>query len=129
GGATRGESARARNPQRRARKLERLQFLFEELLSMQVGIETVFAQKLLVRAALDDTAVLQHEDQIGIHHGRNPMADDDNRASAVMLPQVGKNGCLRIRVDGRKRIIQNKDAWKADECARDRGSLLLAARK
>src|SRR5690606_3770963 len=63
-------------PQTASSELERLQFLFEELLSMQVGIETVFAQRRLVRAAVADPAGLQHADQIVIHAGCNPGADE-----------------------------------------------------
>src|SRR5580704_15573504 len=46
---------------------------FEQLLAVQVGVIAFAGEQLVVRAALDDAAVAQDDDLVGVLHGRNAM--------------------------------------------------------
>src|SRR5262245_23376164 len=63
------------------------QFLFQQLLSIQLRVVPVARQQLRVRAPLDNPAVVEHDDFIGFFHSRNPMADEDRRAVPHDLSQ------------------------------------------
>ena len=49
--------------------LDRVQFLFQHLLLMQVGIVAARAQQLVVRPLLNHAPVIEHDYAIGIPHG------------------------------------------------------------
>ena len=43
--------------------------------------------QLVVRALLDDPAVLEHDDQVGVADRREPVRDDERRAAREQLAQ------------------------------------------
>ncbi len=52
-----------------------------ELRSVELGVEALGREQLQVRAALDDPALVDDENLIGLANGRQPVRDDD-RGSA-----------------------------------------------
>src|SRR5579871_5498520 len=44
------------------------------------GIEAAAQEELLMRSALDDDAVVEHQDLVGAHDGRKPMRDHQRGA-------------------------------------------------
>src|ERR671922_272436 len=44
------------------------------------GVEPAAGQELRVRALLDHTALLEHDDQVGVANRREPVGDDEGRA-------------------------------------------------
>ena len=82
-----------------------------------------------VGAALGDLPLLQHENQVGVLHGRDAVADDDDGAPAVVLAQVAQDGALGLRVDRREGVVEDQDAGPPDEGAGDGRALLLATRE
>lgn len=67
-------------------------------------------EELLVGAALDDLALVEDENEIGVHHGGNPVTHDDDRALSVMAAQVAEDSRFGVRVDGRKGVVEDQDA-------------------
>src|SRR5438552_11089491 len=78
-----------------------------------------------MRSALDDAAVVEHENLIGILHRRNAVRHDEHRASFSDLAQRVKNALLGRRVDGAQRVVENEDWRIANQSARNRRALLL----
>src|SRR3546814_6027378 len=52
-----------------------------ELGAVEVGVEAALAEQVGVGALLDDPAVLDDQDQVGVAHGREPVGDDERRRS------------------------------------------------
>src|SRR3954468_13069283 len=44
------------------------------------GVEAILAEQLGVGAALGDAALVEHDDLIGVDHGRETVGDDDRGA-------------------------------------------------
>ena len=47
-----------------------------------LGVEAALAQQLVVGAALGDAALVEHDDLVGVDHGRQAVGDDDRGAAA-----------------------------------------------
>ena len=67
--------------------LQLCNLLFQQLLPVEVRIQPFAAQQFLVRSPLGNNPVFQHENEIGIHHRRNTVADNDDRAGALVPAQ------------------------------------------
>ena len=80
-------------------------------------------------AARGDPAVFEHDDLVGEGDRREAVGDDDRRPAAHRLAQAVANPRFGGRVDGRRRVVEDQDAWVDDECAGDRESLPLTARE
>ena len=65
--------------------LQRLLFYGLGLAAPHVGVDAVLHHQRHVRAALGDAALDQHDDLVGVDHGRQAMGDDDGRAAARYL--------------------------------------------
>ena len=55
-------------------------FQFESA-GVELIVGALLSNQILMSAALDDMAVVQNHDTIGIHDGRKPMGDDKHRAA------------------------------------------------
>ena len=100
-----------------------------------VGLDAVEARidamrigdQLPVRAFLDQPAVRQHDDVVGIDDRRKPVRDDDRGA---VLHHLGER-CLHARlgfvVERRGRLVEQQDRRVAHDGAGDRQALALAA--
>ncbi len=80
-------------------------------------------------AELDDAAGVQHGDLVGVAHGGDAVRDEDGGAAAHDLPQVIEDAFFGVGVNAGEGVVEDQDAWIADESARDGGALLLAARE
>src|SRR6478735_4664793 len=76
---------------------------------VQVGVEAAGAQQIVVAAALDDAAVLQHEDAIGGDDGRQAMRDHQRRAADQRVGQCELDRLLRLGVEVRRRLVEDHD--------------------
>ena len=80
-----------------------------ELGAVEVGVEAAGGEQLGVRAALDDPAVVDDEDLVGVADGRQPVRDDDRRTSG----QSGREGPLhrdlRLGVEVGRRLVEDDD--------------------
>ena len=94
---------------------------------VDLAVETALAQQLVVPAALDDAAALQHQDLVGRLHGAQPLGDDEGRAALHELRQRLLDQVLRLRVHARGGVVEDEDARVQEQRARDGHALLLAA--
>ena len=87
------------------------------------------ATSCVVRAALGDAAVVQHEDLIRVAHGRDAVRHDDRRPLAHDAAQPGQDLLLGVGVHRRERVVQDQDRRIDHHRARERRALLLPARQ
>src|SRR5215467_1442568 len=105
------------------------EFLFEELLVVEVAVIAIQSKEFVVRAEFDDASAVKDSDAVRVANRRNAMRDEDGRAAFHHVAQVIENFVFGLCIDAGKRIIQNQDARIADEGARDRSALFLSARE
>ena len=85
--------------------------------------------QLVVRPLLDDAAVLEDDDQVGVADRREPVRDHEGRAareqrrSALLDPPLGAD------VDGRGRLVEDQDARVGEQRPREGDELALAERE
>ena len=84
------------------------------------GIDAAFLEQLVVAAALDDAPCLEHDDLVGIDHGRQAMGDDQSGAVARHLAERALDFLLgqlssaevassRTRIGGPLRMVRAID--------------------
>lgn len=95
----------------------------------QRGVITALADELGVRAHLDDAALLQDEDAVGVDDRREPVRDDERRPSLHQRFQRRLHRLLGLRVESESRLVEYQNARILEQCARDGESLPLAHRK
>ena len=52
-----------------------------------VAVEAVVGHEFCVRAELDDSAMIEHDDDVGVGDGAEPMGDDERRAGGEQIDQ------------------------------------------
>src|SRR5881394_3016223 len=105
------------------------EFLFEQLAFVQVGVFTIQTKKLLVSAAFDDLAILEHADQVSVLNGRDAVRHDQGRPVRPHVTQIMKDLFLRVRVDGRQRVVEDQYSRIAHDGTSYSSSLLLPTGK
>src|SRR5262249_37810001 len=95
---------------------------------MQRGVASAGADQLVMAAILHDTAALQRDDAMGHPHRGQSVGDDDNRASLRDPAHVLLHDTLALIVERARRLIEDEDAWIADQGAGDGNALALPAR-
>src|SRR5205085_5646025 len=81
------------------------------------------------RALLDDPAVLEDDDQVGVPDRREPVGDDERRPSREEQAEGALDLALGADVDRRGRLVEDEDARVGEEGARERDELALAERE
>ena len=99
------------------------------LLVVELPVAAVQREQLVVRAALDDLAVLEHQNLIGAPDRRQPVRDDERRAPLPQRPQAVLDQRLALAVEARRRLVEDQDARVRENRARDGDALPLAARQ
>ena len=82
-----------------------------------------------MRAALDDPALIEHEDEVGVHDALDAVGDDEGRAVLHQVIQRLPDLRFRLQVDRGGGIIQHEDAGILEQRAGDGDALLLSAGK
>ncbi len=95
------------------------------LLAIQLRVDTAAADEFLVLSLLDDTAVLEDDDQVGIADRGYAMRNDERRSRSHHTAQPRQNLLFRVRIHGRHRIVQNQNRGIHENRARHGGSLFL----
>jgi len=90
-------------------------------------VPTAAREQVLVRAHLDNPPVVEDDDLIGIADGREPVGDCDRRAALGEALERGLDRSLGLRVERRRRLVEDEDGRVAENRARDCDALLLAA--
>src|SRR6478736_8629042 len=127
---------RIRRPQRACPLgfLQRMRQFFARFLRLaltrpQAGIETVLRDQLRMRALLDEPALFQHDDVVGVHDGREAVRDDERRAVAGDLVERVLDLFLGMAVERARRLVQHQDWRRFQDRAGNRHALLLAPRQ
>src|SRR5436309_7466953 len=106
----------------------------------QVGLEAVLPRvevevaaalrvQRLVRAALDDAAVLDHQDLVGAPDGREPVGDDEGGAVLHQVGEARLDERLGLGVEARGGLVEDQDARVGQDGAGDGDALALPARE
>ena len=82
-----------------------------------------------MRALLDDAAVLEHDDQVGIADRREPVRDDERGSVLEQQMQRLLDLSLGADVDRRRRLVEDQDPRVGEQRARERDQLALAERE
>ena len=80
-----------------------------------------------MRAVLDDPALFDGDDAVGVSQGRETVGDQDHRAILADAAHVGLDRRLALVVQGRGRLVEDKDARIADQSSGDGDTLTLPA--
>src|SRR5664279_4093541 len=93
----------------------------------QLPVGTALSEQLGVGAALDDAAILHHQDQVGPGHRTEPVSDHDPRATEPV--QVVMHRTLGERVEIARRLVQQQDRGTVNQGPGQREALLLTTGK
>src|ERR1700687_489208 len=92
------------------------------------GIAPAAAQQIVVPAALDDLAALDHQDRVGMHDGVQAMGDDDGGAIPAEMLDRFLHLLFGFRIQRRGRLVEQDDWRVLDQRPCDRDALALSAR-
>jgi len=73
------------------------------------GINAVAGEEVAVTAAFDDTPSLQHQNLVGINHGRQPVGDHKGGSALGDVVEVVGDGLLHIEFGVRLQSLQDRD--------------------
>ena len=85
--------------------------------------------ELVVRARLDEPAVVEHRDRVGVADGGEPVGDRDRRAPAGQLVERPLEGALGGGVERRGRLVEHEHGRVAQDGAGHGQPLLLTTRE
>ena len=78
-------------------------------------------------AALDDEAVVEDDDLVGMDDRRQAVGDDQRRAVGGDAVERRLDLALGVDVEGRGRLVEDQDRRRLEHGAGDGDALLLAA--
>src|SRR5215470_2375050 len=82
-----------------------------------------------MRAHFDDASGVQHDDAVGAANRREPVRDDDRRATGHQIVERLLHHHLAFGVERAGRLVEDQNWRVLQNRARDRDALALAARK
>src|SRR3954468_15308159 len=94
-----------------------------ELRPLERSVRAVQRRELGGRPALDDAAVLQHDDLVGVFDRRQAMRDHERRAVAHEFQQRFLESPFRFVVERRRGLVEDQDGRVLEQGARDRDAL------
>ncbi len=77
-------------------------------------------------AALDDATPIEHENLRGMRHGRESVGDNEHRTPGQQALDGFLYKPLVLRVERRRRLIEDQQRWVHQQCTRDGDTLPLA---
>jgi len=80
-------------------------------------------------ARLDEATRIQDQDAIGVDDRRQPVRDDQRRATAGNLVELCLDQAFGARIQRRRGLVENEQRRVFQQGARDRDTLLFAAGK
>src|SRR5690606_9888630 len=97
------------------------------LLLVEAAVEAALAEEFLVRAALDDAALVHHEDLVGGLDGGEAVRDDEGGAPAAEVLEAVADEGLALGVEAGGGLVEDEDAGVGDDRTRDGDALPLSA--
>src|SRR5215211_1609040 len=95
--------------------------------TIEAGVAAAAFEKLLMRAALDNAAVFQHEYRSRLPHGHQVVRDNDGCAPLHQSPQRLHHPLPRPDVESGRRLVQDEDRSVPHHCPRYGKPLPLSA--
>ena len=92
-------------------------------------IDAALRQQPVMGAALDDDALVEHQDLVGADHRRQAMRDDERGAAARYAFERVLYLAFGEGVERRGRLVEHQDRRRLQDGAGDGDALLLAARQ
>src|SRR5438128_3633317 len=83
----------------------------------------------LETALLDDAAVAQHHDHVGLSDGGEPVRDDERGPPGRQALEALHDEGLRLRIERRGELVDEQDGRITENGARAREALLLRLRR
>ena len=80
-------------------------------------------------ASLDDLAIFQHENLVGAHNRREPVGNNERRATLTERLQSVLNHGFTFAIQTRCRFVENENAGIRQNGPGDRHALALASRE
>src|SRR4051812_19576932 len=105
--ASRHRYRAARGP-RCGASLHRLEFFFQQLLVVELGVVAVTHDELVVRSQLYDAPAMQHRDPIRIANGGDAMRNKDGRAPQHDLAEMLEDLLFGVGIHARERVIEDE---------------------
>ena len=99
-----------------------------ELQAIKARVHAALRQQLFVRARLDDAPLVEDDDAVDRADGGQAMRDDDRRTPLHHRFERALEARLGVRVDARRRLVEDEQRRVAVDGAREREELPLAAR-
>ena len=96
---------------------------------VHLRVSTALGDELLVRAELDDLAVVDDCDAIGAHRGGESVRHDDRGTTLEDRVEAGLHQRLRLEVEVRRRLVEHEHARPGEERAGERDELPLTRRE
>src|SRR6266498_4608750 len=96
---------------------------------VEAAVQSPRREQRVVRAALDDPPVGEHHDEVRVSHGGEPMRDDQHGAVRHQPVDRLLDEALGLHVQGARRFVEDQNRRIAQQRARDRDALALAAGK
>ena len=104
---------------------------FAELLILvlelvQLPVEAAVGEKLLVGSTFAKLALVHDEDGVRALNGGEPVRNKDRGPASDHPGESDPDANLGIGIDGAGRLVEDEDAWRMGESAREADELLLA---
>src|ERR1700722_349179 len=126
--ARNGHAGRAASYQSECRRA-RIDLLGTELQLVQLGVDALMREQLRVGPGLDNGPIAQHQDAVGTLDRGEPMRNHEGRTIAQQLLERRLDMALGGGIERRGGLIENQDRSVAQQGARYRNALALAARE
>src|SRR5689334_17109735 len=97
------------------------------LRAVEHGVPSAAVHKFVVRAVLDDPAVLDRKYPVGLPQRRETMGDDDDRAPGADAAHVLLDDPFAFVVEGACRLIKDQYPRIGDQSTCNRNTLALPA--
>ena len=97
--------------------------------ALEGGVEPTLCDELVVRALLDDTALIHDHDEIGIANRGEPVGDHERGAPLHQLRDAALDQRLRLGIDVGGRLVEDEHLGVAEQGARERDQLALSGRE
>ena len=98
-----------------------------------VGVELVIAaalgEEVVVVAALDDAAIFQNEDRVGVADGGQAVGNDEDCPALHQAVKTALDELFRSGIDGGGRLVEDEHRRFGHGCARNGEQLALTLRE
>src|SRR5437870_779911 len=94
---------------------------------VEAAVQSAGRKQRVVRPALHQPAIREHDDQVRVPHGRQAVRDHEHRTMRHEAIDRLLHQALRLGVEGAGRLVEDQDRRVAQQGPRDRDALALPA--